>query len=295
MVDAIEYLHKENPGSIEDETDDETTDNHIAETATVTVDREIDYTLEENSENVLLSIDGALERIQAGTYGTCLQLRQADRRRPARSDSVGDALHRLQAAGGARLSEPAPRNVDVRVGSSTDALTPLAGARRSLHARTQQWIGLLAIALAALAGDQLTKHIVVSHLSLDAERHVAGPLSIHHVQNSGIAFGLFARATPVVTILTALAVAWMLVFFARSGSRHPILPVALGLLIGGSASNLLDRIRLGHVTDFIDLRYWPAFNLADSFIVLGVLVLLAALLLPQRPHERPRPVPDARA
>jgi lipoprotein signal peptidase len=49
------------------------------------------------------------------------------------------------------------------------------------------------------------------------------------------------------------------------------------------------------VTDFIDLRYWPAFNLADSFIVLGVLVLLAALLLPQRPHERPRPVPDARA
>jgi RNA polymerase-binding protein DksA len=72
VIDAIEYLHKENPGSIEDETDDETTDNHIAETATVTVDREIDYTLEENSENVLLSIDGALDRIQAGTYGTCV-------------------------------------------------------------------------------------------------------------------------------------------------------------------------------------------------------------------------------
>jgi signal peptidase II len=193
------------------------------------------------------------------------------------------------------LSEPAPRNLDVRVGSSTDALTPVAGARRPLHARTQQWIGLLAIALAALAGDQLTKHIVASHLTLDAERHVAGPLSIHHVQNSGIAFGLFASATPIVTILTAVAVAWMLVFFARSGSRHPILPVALGLLIGGSASNLLDRIRLGHVTDFIDLRFWPAFNLADSFIVLGVLVLLAALLLPQRAQKRPRPVPDAHA
>ena len=72
MLDAIEYLHKENPGSIEDETHDETTDNHIAETATVTLDRAIDYTLEENSENVLLSIDGALERIQSGTYGTCL-------------------------------------------------------------------------------------------------------------------------------------------------------------------------------------------------------------------------------
>jgi RNA polymerase-binding protein DksA len=72
VLDAIEYLHKENPGSIEDETDDETTDNHLAETATVTLDREIDYTLEENSEHVLSSIEGALERIHAGTYGKCV-------------------------------------------------------------------------------------------------------------------------------------------------------------------------------------------------------------------------------
>ena len=72
VLDAIEYLHKENPGSIEDETDDETTDNHIAETATVTLDREIDYTLEENSEHVLSEIDAALARIEGGTYGVCL-------------------------------------------------------------------------------------------------------------------------------------------------------------------------------------------------------------------------------
>ena len=84
----------------------------------------------------------------------------------------------------------------------------------------------------------------------------------------------------------------MLIFFARSGARHPVLPVALGLLIGGSASNLTDRIGSATSPTFIDLRFWPAFNLADSFIVLGVLVLLAALLLPQRPHQRPRPVPD---
>ena len=71
MVDAIEYLHKENPGSIEDETEDETTDN-LAETATATLDREIDYTLEENSENVLGEIDAALKRIEEGTYGTCI-------------------------------------------------------------------------------------------------------------------------------------------------------------------------------------------------------------------------------
>jgi DnaK suppressor protein len=71
VLDAIDYLHKENPGSIEDETEDETTDN-LAETATATLDREIDYTLEENSENVLSSIDDALERITAGTYGQCV-------------------------------------------------------------------------------------------------------------------------------------------------------------------------------------------------------------------------------
>jgi signal peptidase II len=177
------------------------------------------------------------------------------------------------------VTEPAPRTLDVRVGSSTDALTPVSSAERSLAARAQQWAGLGAVVVAAIAADQLTKLIVASQLSLDEGLHVIGPFSIHHVQNSGIAFGLFASATPVVTLLTALAVGWMLLFFARSGSRHPVLPVALGLLIGGSTSNLIDRIRLGHVTDFLDLRYWPAFNLADSFIVVGVGILFVALLL----------------
>ena len=185
------------------------------------------------------------------------------------------------------MNEPA-RVVDVRVGSSNDALTPFSSAERSLAARRWQWLGLVAIATAALAADQLTKRIVTQHIALDDAVKVVGPLSIHHVQNSGIAFGLFASATPIVTVLTALAVAWMLVFFARSGSRHPVLPVALGLLIGGSVSNLLDRIRLGHVTDFLDFRYWPAFNLADSFIVIGVAVLLGALVAADRPPKRRR-------
>jgi signal peptidase II len=177
------------------------------------------------------------------------------------------------------LNEPAPRALDVRVGSSTDALTPVSVAERSLAAQAQQWAGLGAVVLAAIAADQLTKLIVASELTLDDSLHVLGPFSIHHVQNSGIAFGLFASATAVVTALTAVAVGWMLLFFARSGSRHPVLPVALGLLIGGSTSNLIYRIRLGHVTDFLDLRYWPAFNLADSFIVVGVGILFVALLL----------------
>jgi signal peptidase II len=180
------------------------------------------------------------------------------------------------------------RQVDVRVGSATDALTPVSQATRSFAATAAQWIGLAAIAVAAAAADQITKHVVASHLSLEQGIHVIGPFTIRHVENSGIAFGLFAHATSGVIVLTGLAVAWMLVYFARSGARHPILPVALGLVIGGSVSNLVDRVRLGFVTDFLDFRYWPAFNLADSFIVIGVGILLAAFVLAEREPRRRR-------
>ena len=64
--------------------------------------------------------------------------------------------------------------------------------------------------------------------------------------------------------------------------------IILGLLIGGSVSNLVDRIRLGHVTDFIDFKYWPAFNLADTFIVVGVAILLGALAAADRPPRPPK-------
>ncbi len=186
------------------------------------------------------------------------------------------------------MSAPEPTTTDIRVGSSTNGLAPVSIAERSLAAGSLQWLGLTAVAAAAIVADQVTKHIVVGTLALDDSVHVIGPLSIHHVQNSGIAFGLFASATAAVTVVTAAAVVWMLWFFARSGSRHPVLPAALGLLIGGSLSNLVDRIRLGYVTDFIDFRYWPAFNLADSFIVIGVLILLAALFVADRAPQRPR-------
>ena len=190
------------------------------------------------------------------------------------------------------MNEPV-RPLDVRVGSSTDGLAPVSVAERSLGAGVAHWLALAAIALAAVAADQLTKHLVASQLKLDDGVHVIGPFWIHHVQNSGIAFGLFSSATAVVIVLTTIAVTWMLVFFARSGARHPVLPVALGLVIGGSSSNLIDRMRLGYVTDFLDLRYWPAFNLADSFIVIGVAVLLIALVLAERDPRRPRHARDA--
>jgi signal peptidase II len=174
------------------------------------------------------------------------------------------------------------------VGSATNGVVPQWGAGRSLGAGLRQWVALVAVAGAAVAADQVTKAIVSSSLSLGEAVDVVGPLSIHHVQNSGIAFGLFPTATAGVIVLTAVAVSWMVVFFGRSGGRHPILPVALGLLLGGSISNLADRVRLGHVTDFLDLSYWPAFNLADSFIVAGVTVLIGALLLADREPRRVR-------
>jgi signal peptidase II len=159
-------------------------------------------------------------------------------------------------------------------------------AERSLSADATQWLSLGLVVTAAVVADQVTKHVVARQLALNDEVSVVGPFSIHHVQNSGIAFGLFSGATAIVILLTAIAVGWMVVFFARSGARHPVLPVALGLLIGGSVSNLADRVRLGHVTDFLDLRYWPAFNLADVCIVVGVVLLLGTMLSGERGHRR---------
>jgi signal peptidase II len=179
--------------------------------------------------------------------------------------------------------EPARRAADIRVGSTTDGLTPISVAERPLGAGRSQWAALTAVVLAAIVADQATKHIVGASLYVGERVGVVGPFSIHHVQNSGIAFGLFASATSVVIVLTVLAVIWMLSFFARSGARHPVLPVALGLVLGGSISNLVDRVRLGYVTDFLDVGPWPAFNLADSFIVAGVAVLVMTLLAVDRP------------
>jgi signal peptidase II len=202
-------------------------------------------------------------------------------------------VHRRQAEAGTGIVENT-RKQEFRPGSRNDGLAPISVAARSLAAQPRHWAALAAIAGAAIVADQLTKHIVASQLWLDENVDVMGPFSIHHVQNSGIAFGLFSQATGVVIVLTLVAVAWMIVYFFRSGARHPLLPVAVGLLIGGSVSNLADRVRLGHVTDFLDLRYWPAFNLADSFIVIGVAILLGALVAADRAPRRSRGLEPAR-
>jgi len=188
------------------------------------------------------------------------------------------------------VSEPAraePRpHVEVRVGSATNALQPVPGASRSLAAGSNHWFGLALVAVAAIAGDQLTKAIVSERLVLGDAVEIAGPFAIHHVHNTGIAFGLFSEATSIVIALTGIAIGALVLFFARSARRHPLLPVAVGFVLGGSTSNLVDRLRLGHVTDFLDLDYWPAFNLADTFIVVGVGLLFFCFVAADRTSAR---------
>ena len=145
-----------------------------------------------------------------------------DRRRGVTS-SPRSETSRLTRAESARPDPP--RRIDVRVGSSTNALQPISSAERRLGAGLAQWLALLVVAGTAVAADQLTKSIVAMRLpSRRRGRPMIGPFSIHHVQNSGIAFGLFAHSTTAVIVLTAVAVTAMLVFFARSAQRHPLLP-----------------------------------------------------------------------
>ena len=196
------------------------------------------------------------------------------------------------------MSEPArseERILDVRVGSATNALQPVLAAERTFAAGPAQWLSLFLVAAAAVAADQVTKQLVARTLALGDSVELAGPFSIHHVHNSGIAFGLFSSATSVVIALTGIAVGCLVLFFARSGRRHPLLPVALGLVLGGSVSNLLDRVRLGYVTDFLDLAYWPSFNLADTFIVVGVGLLFLSFVAADRSSPRLGTLPLSRS
>jgi signal peptidase II len=150
-----------------------------------------------------------------------------------------------------------------------------------------RWTLLFAVGLAVIATDQLSKTLVRAELEPGQGVDFAGPFSIAHLQNPGIAGGgLQGSAVPLALIATAVVLG-ILGFLARAGVARPLVLVGFGLLIGGGLGNLLDRMLLGHVTDFI-LRDDRAFNLADMAIFLGGTVVLGALvaLLPgaRSPH-----------
>ena len=136
-----------------------------------------------------------------------------------------------------------------------------------------------AVAATVLAADQLTKALIRGSIAPGASRRVVpGVLWLVHEQNSGVAFSLLTGSEAGVIIITVAVVAAVLAFFARARERSWIW-LACGLVIGGAIGNLIDRVRAGSVTDFVKLPDWPAFNVADTAITVGVLTLFLAVSL----------------
>jgi signal peptidase II len=128
------------------------------------------------------------------------------------------------------------------------------------------------VAGVVLIGDQLTKQLVRSSIALGESRHLLPGVTLVHAQNSGVAFSLLNGDGAGVIVVTLVVVAALLTYFARQHERRWMW-LATGLVVGGALGNLVDRVREGVVTDFIKLPGWPAFNLADTAITLGVLTL----------------------
>ena len=155
--------------------------------------------------------------------------------------------------------------------------------------------GLGLVILAVLALDQFTKYLISANLSLgDSITVVPGLFHLTVVRNSGMAFGLLSAAAipykPVlVTLLSVVALGAVAIYAVSSPANERLSQFALAFILGGAAGNIIDRIRLGYVVDFLDVFYrgshWPAFNVADSAICAGVGLLLIDTLL--RPAKSP--------
>lgn len=128
--------------------------------------------------------------------------------------------------------------------------------------------------------DQATKALVRAHVEVGSTDGVLPAVQIVHVRNEGVAFGAFAGGGVLVAIVVGIALAALLAYFATHMSR-PLVWLPTGMLLGGAIGNILDRVRLGAVTDFIKLPAWPAFNVADMSITFGVLVLLYVIESPR--------------
>ena len=156
----------------------------------------------------------------------------------------------------------------------------------------------LFVSLAILVADQWTKWLVEMHLPDRAtEPVVPGLLNLTHVRNTGVAFGLFAAqgttgGSWLLTLLGLTALTAVGIYFWFTPSRDRLLLVALALVVGGAVGNLIDRVVAGAVTDFIDvyvgLHHWPAFNVADSAISVGIALMALDSLRP-RPDSTPSP------
>jgi len=147
---------------------------------------------------------------------------------------------------------------------------------------------LLWPALAVIALDQMTKHWIATRFPLhETQPLISGFFNLVHVRNRGMAFGIMNRPGAdwgFILLLAATlgAVALLLFWFYRLNPEEKRMPYPLSLVLGGAIGNLLDRIRIGEVIDFLDFYlgpyHWPAFNVADSAITVGTIWLAASLL-----------------
>jgi signal peptidase II len=133
------------------------------------------------------------------------------------------------------------------------------------------------VAVAVVVADQATKAIVRGSIGpFESVTVIPGVVHLINTENSGVAFSVFSGGGALVVIVAVVALAALLAFFLTHLHRRLVwLPT--GMLVGGAAGNLIDRVRLGGVTDWIKLPHWPAFNLADVCITLGVVALIYVL------------------
>ena len=134
-------------------------------------------------------------------------------------------------------------------------------------------------ALLIVATDQLSKIWIRSNLPFGQSLFEAGFFRLTHVHNTGAAFGLFQGQSFLLSIVAVVGITVFLVYALVIYRSFPFLDnmlnrVALGLILGGTAGNLIDRLCLGYVTDFIDFNLWPTFNIADSAVTVGVILFL---------------------
>ena len=133
----------------------------------------------------------------------------------------------------------------------------------------------VSIALIASVLDQLIKFVVKHNVGIDDSIPIVKDiLHITYITNTGSAFGLF-KDLNLLFIFVSIAVIIFLAYFLKNIKEESKLEyVFFGLLLGGIIGNLMDRLMLGHVIDFIDFRIWPVFNLADSFVTISVIGLI---------------------
>ena len=153
---------------------------------------------------------------------------------------------------------------------------------------------LAATAVLVFVADQATKALVVATIPYGERVEVIGDLVwLWHLRNTGAAFSLLPGATWLFIPVTLLALGMVAYFHREFRNRGPWIHVLLGVILGGALGNLVDRIRLGYVVDFVsvgigDLR-WPAFNVADPSVVvgIGILVLYLTFFDGRQRHDEP--------